>query len=81
MKVIDRFEDKLVSAFVTPSGQYFLLLHHSNRSEESIRNFFVEIHEIYVKHLLNPFYVPDSPVLSMHFDLHVRALSKRYLHL
>ena len=59
-------------------GIYFLLL-HEGRSDESIKSFFTEVHELYVKNLLNPFYKYDSPIVSSAFDTHVKALGRRYL--
>ena len=41
LKVVDRHNEQLVSAYVTPGGAHFLLL-HENRNEESVRSFFVE---------------------------------------
>jgi hypothetical protein len=38
-----------VSAFTTASSIKLLLLHTGNRSEESIRSFFHEVYELYVK--------------------------------
>lgn len=76
--MIDRFNDLLVSGYVTPSGHAFLLL-HGNRTEESIRAFFVEAHELFAKHVMNPFYKYDTPIVSSQFDFVLRALSKRYL--
>jgi hypothetical protein len=60
------------------TGVYFLLL-HEGRSDESIKNFFAEAHELYVKNLLNPFYQFDSPIVSSAFDTHIKALARRYL--
>ena len=48
LKVVDRFNDQLVSAFVTASGVRFLLLHET-RSDETIKGFFQEVHELYIK--------------------------------
>lgn len=78
LRVIDRFNNLLVSAYVTPGGAYLLLL-HDGRNEDSVRTFMMEVHEIYVKHILNPFVLPDSPICSSQFDSHVRAASRRIL--
>jgi hypothetical protein len=41
--------------------------------------FFQETHELYVKVLLDPFYVPGSRIVGRDFDEKVRALARRYL--
>lgn len=48
LKVVDKFNDQLVSAFVTPSSVKFLLLHET-RNDDTIRAFFHEVHELYLK--------------------------------
>ena len=59
---MDRFgSDQIVSAFLSAGNVKFLLL-HDGRNEDTIRNFFVEVHEIYVK------------VEQRVFSLHARAL-------
>ncbi|XP_035820667.1 uncharacterized protein [Zea mays] len=56
----------------------FMLLHDS-RSEDGIKSFFQEVHELYIKIFLNPLYLPGSRITSSHFDTKVRALARRYL--
>ena len=56
----------------------FLLL-HNGKSEDAIRQFFAETHELYVKYLMNPFSQPDAPIISPYFDSQVRLLAKRLL--
>ncbi|KAI9917981.1 hypothetical protein PsorP6_012878 [Peronosclerospora sorghi] len=48
LKVVDRFNDQLVSAFVTASGIKFLLLHET-RNDDTVKAFFHEVHDLYVK--------------------------------
>ncbi|KAL4294979.1 hypothetical protein AHAS_Ahas18G0282200 [Arachis hypogaea] len=38
-----------------------------------------EVHELYIKTLLNPLYLPGSRITSSHFDTKVRALARKYL--
>ena len=76
LKCVDRFQDKFVSAFLTPGGCKFMLI-HEGRSEDSIKLFFDGVHELYVKLLLNPFTEHDTPITSASFDKRVRALAKR----
>ena len=78
MKVIDRFSNCLVSAYITPGGATFLLL-HNGKSEDAIRAFFVEVNEAYAKYLMNPFADPDGVITSPQFDLHAKTSLKRYV--
>ena len=48
LKVVDKVNHQLVSAFLTASHVKFLLL-HQGKSEDAIRFFFQEIYELYVK--------------------------------
>ena len=48
LQTIDRFNNLLVTAFVTPGSTRFLLL-HDGRHDEGIRQFFVEVYELYVR--------------------------------
>lgn len=41
--------------------------------------FFLEAHELYVKQLLNPFANGDEPIVSPHFNAHMRNTAKKYL--
>uniref|UniRef100_A0A7S2SFI4 Trafficking protein particle complex subunit n=1 Tax=Rhizochromulina marina TaxID=1034831 RepID=A0A7S2SFI4_9STRA len=73
---VDRFQDKSVSCFLTPGNLKFLLI-HDGRNEELIRTFFVEVHELYIKFLLNPFHRYASPLNSPGFDKRIRIFGKR----
>ncbi|KAL6899399.1 hypothetical protein ACP4OV_006057 [Aristida adscensionis] len=75
LKSVDRFDDLVVSVYVTAE---FMLLHDS-RSEDGIKSFFQEVHDLYIKIFLNPLYLPGSRITSSHFDTKVRALARRYL--
>jgi len=67
-----------VSTFLTAGNIKFMLL-HSGRSEDSIKNFFTEVYELYIKLAMNPFYQYDKPITSKAFDTRVRAVARRYL--
>ena len=56
-----------------------LMLLHDSRNEDGIKSFFQEVHELYIKVLLNPLYLPGSRITSSHFDTKVRALARKYL--
>lgn len=47
--MVDKFNDLLVSCYSTAGHTRLLLLHDSRLSEESMRTFFQEVHELYVK--------------------------------
>ncbi|CAH1425618.1 unnamed protein product [Lactuca virosa] len=58
LKSIDRFNDLVVSVYVTAGHILFIL----------------EVHELYIKILLNPLYLPGSRVTSSHFDTKAKCL-------
>ena len=50
MKQVDKFNDSIIHCFVTPGRMRFLLL-HEGFSDDSIKNFFNDVYEYYVKAL------------------------------
>ncbi|KAI8048293.1 Sedlin [Syncephalis plumigaleata] len=78
LKTVDRYNDKTVSAYVTPSNMKLLLI-HENKTDDGVKNFLTECHELYIKMLLNPFYEPNMPIRSTAFDNKIRAAARRYL--
>lgn len=80
LKNCDSFRDFLVSAYCTAGHTKFLLLHKNRGSHEGIRSFFSELHELYLRVLLNPLYEPNGLITSQTFDTQVRAAAKRHLH-
>jgi len=68
----------IVSLTASMAHTRFMLLHDS-RSEDGIKSFFQEVHELYIKIFLNPLYLPGSRITSSHFDTKVRALARKYL--
>mmetsp|Transcript_18838 Transcript_18838/g.41047 ORF Transcript_18838/g.41047 Transcript_18838/m.41047 type:complete len:135 (+) Transcript_18838:370-774(+) len=78
LKVVDKVNHQQVSTFLTAGNVKFMLL-HGGKSEDSIRNFFNDVYELYVKLLMNPFYAYDTPISSKAFDTRVRAIARRYL--
>lgn len=45
---VDRFNNLFVTAYVTPGGARFLLL-HDGKSDDACRAFFAEVHELYLR--------------------------------
>lgn len=45
---MDKFNEQNVSAFLTAGGAKLMLL-HDGRTDDAIRTFFAEVHELYVK--------------------------------
>ncbi|KAA8496648.1 Trafficking protein particle complex subunit 2 [Porphyridium purpureum] len=78
LKAVDRFNDQLISAFVT-AGNYRFLLLHSSRHEDGVLWFFLELYELFVKVTLNPLYDRGLPVKSKVFDERVQALAAKHL--
>lgn len=76
LRVVDKFNYLSVSAYASQGGKIFLLL-HPGKSEDAVRSFFVEAHELYVKYLMNPFANADDPIVSPHFNAHMRNLAKK----
>ena len=76
-KNIDKFNDFIISAFVT-AGHVRMMLLHDVRNEDGIRNFFHDVHELYVKVLMNPFYTPNTTIASPLFDSRVKTLGRKY---
>ncbi|EAZ63358.1 Transport protein particle 20 kDa subunit (TRAPP 20 kDa subunit) [Scheffersomyces stipitis CBS 6054] len=86
---IDSFYGLLVYAFITQGNIKFILCFESSTTnngnvtqkydENSIKQFFIEINDLYVKCLLNPFYAVNDAITSPDFDLKVKLLAKKYL--
>lgn len=47
--MVDKFNDLFVSCYTTAGRARLLLLHDSRLSEEAVRLFFQEVHELYIK--------------------------------
>jgi hypothetical protein len=78
LRVVDKFNFLSVSAYVTQGGKYLLLL-HNGKNEDMVRSFFTEVHELYVKYMMNPFALPDTPIVSPQFSAQVRNLARRLI--
>lgn len=80
LRVVDRYNDQLVSAYVTPSGYRFLLL-HDGRHEDGVKPFFIDLHELFTKTTLNPLYDERAAaqITSPVFVERVTSLARKYL--
>lgn len=78
VKSVDKFNENIVSAFVTAGKMRFLLL-HEGKNDENIRSFFQDVYEFYCKALLNPFIDKESKIFSQTFDAKVKHLLKKHL--
>jgi len=56
----------------------FVLL-HEGKNDDGIRLFFMEVWELYVKTVLNPFHTAHTAIRSSVFDTRVRASARKHL--
>ncbi|KAF7800016.1 hypothetical protein EIP86_011259 [Pleurotus ostreatoroseus] len=75
---LDVIEDVMRKDTVMYVGGEFVLLHET-RNDDGIRSFFMDVWELYVKTMLNPFHTAHTPIRSAVFDARVRASAKKYL--
>ena len=81
LKCVDKFNEWFVTAFVGGTSRVrFLLLHDASRIDDNnIKNFFLDMYEIYTKFALNPLYVHHSPIRSKVFEKKSYNIAKKYL--
>lgn len=77
LKRIDKFNEYIVSAFVTASGIRFLVL-HDKHNDDAIRHFFVEVYEAFIKQSMNPLYKHGEKIYSIRFNQRVENIGRRY---
>eukprot|EP00241_Pyramimonas_parkeae_P009140 CAMPEP_0114263420 /NCGR_PEP_ID=MMETSP0058-20121206/22496_1 /TAXON_ID=36894 /ORGANISM="Pyramimonas parkeae, CCMP726" /LENGTH=103 /DNA_ID=CAMNT_0001379691 /DNA_START=246 /DNA_END=557 /DNA_ORIENTATION=+ len=77
-KVVDKFNDMLVSAFVTASRMRLMLLHDA-RNEDGIKAFFQEVYELVLKVQMNPFQDKNATIKIPMFDQRLRLIARKYL--
>lgn len=87
---VDHFYGLVVTAYLTYGGKKFVMLHGSsvpggNKTttttidDSMVRSFYQEVHELYIKTIMNPFYQEGDELRSPLFDTRVKALAKKYL--
>ncbi|GMM44088.1 TRAPP subunit [Pichia kluyveri] len=76
---IDSFYGYSTFIFLTQSNIKYIILTNSKNLDESIRQFFIELNELYLKKLLSPFYDYNSPINSKFFTTRVKNIAKKYL--
>lgn len=57
----------------------FILLHKNQKSEEHIKQFFMDVNELYLKIEMNPFYQFNTPITSKVFRERVLQASQKRL--
>ena len=77
LKVVDKFNDYYISSFVSASHVRFMLL-HDVQNEDGIKGFFHDVHELYIKVLMNPFYMVNGH-MPPSFHERVKARAAKYL--
>ncbi|KAG7812129.1 hypothetical protein KL921_001361 [Ogataea angusta] len=78
-KNLDSFYGYQVYSYLTQGNIKFIISTNVKNQDESIRQFFIEVNELYVKNLLSPFYNVNDPIRSVGFDSRVCLLAKKYL--
>ena len=62
LKQVDSHKDNtVISAFLTAGNDKFLLL-HNNVADDTVKHFFNDVYEYYVKIIMNPFYEPNTKI-------------------
>lgn len=82
---VDHFYGLAITAYLTYSGMKLVMVHGNFNTgdvqidDNAVKAFYQEVHELYIKTLMNPFYQINDPITSPAFDSRVRALARKYL--
>lgn len=81
---VDHFYGLVITAYLTYSGMKLVMVHGNltgdvQIDDNAVKAFYQEVHELYIKTLMNPFYQINDPITSPAFDSRVRALARKYL--
>mmetsp|Transcript_32112 Transcript_32112/g.51931 ORF Transcript_32112/g.51931 Transcript_32112/m.51931 type:complete len:132 (+) Transcript_32112:39-434(+) len=74
---VDKFNEFLISGFVSIGTTRFLLLHNKAMNEQNIKKFFSEAYNVYLKLLMNPFYLKGSPIDDARFAQEMERIGKQ----
>merc|ERR1719295_546670 len=78
---VDKFNEFLISAFVSIGTTRFLLLHNKSMNEQHIKRFFSELYHTYLKLLMNPFYLKGAPITNIRFTQEIQRIGKMHFKL
>lgn len=69
-----------VNAYVTTSRVRLLLLHEGGpKADDAVKAFFQDVHELFIKVQLNPFFERWARIRAPKFDERVRGLARKHL--
>jgi hypothetical protein len=68
----------LTLALTLARGRHTHAPHTHARHTRAAGNFFHDVHELYVKVLMNPFHEFNTPIASPLFDARVKVLGRKY---
>ena len=91
LKEVDTHQNDFIYCFLTAANVKFLLL-LEGKNEDSAKEFFKELYDLYVKTIMNPFYEPNTKINNDDgytqsknnlinfpaFDIEVKQLTKKY---
>ena len=78
LKEVDTHQSDSVFWYLTAANVKFLLLIENNTDDNSKNMFFNELHELYVKTVMNPFYEANTRINFPAFDSKVKELTKKF---
>lgn len=78
---IDEYESYLITAYVTYNNTKFIIITDKSKAinYNSFKKFFMNVHELYIKKIMNPFNVKSAPITDSLFDCEVRVLGDMYI--